>query len=339
MAKKVYINTEAAAADSDSIIKYIDSDRSDGKTTDLIRRAYDRYKAVGKVAVICRRWVGEITTLWVNALFTNLKKVRAVGELTAKGSPKKSGVHLYENGEEFAVCIPLTRSGAVKSAFDFATHDYLYIDEYTPLDGRYIYNEVVSILEIYRTIDRDNYATQIWVYSNHTTATNPLFNYFGVVARNGISRWKNGRFLLLRVANKGNRAAVKLSPFGELVDGTSYGEYAAGGTLDNAGRFILPRTGRERLPFSVKVGPSVFGFFYHARGLVVDYVTTTRPGEAVYTIEPTDGAGGAVYMKVNVDLYNALRQRFYMSEVYCATEQVFERFRPAWRFFTGAPLA
>ena len=39
MRKTVYIDISAAEKDTDAIIKYIDSDRSDGKTTHMVRRA------------------------------------------------------------------------------------------------------------------------------------------------------------------------------------------------------------------------------------------------------------------------------------------------------------
>lgn len=72
--KKVYINIDQLLDDTDSIIKYCSSDRSDGKTTKIITLAYDTFKETGKIGVIARRWSTDITTMWVQTLFTNLKK-------------------------------------------------------------------------------------------------------------------------------------------------------------------------------------------------------------------------------------------------------------------------
>lgn len=336
MTRKVYINIDALKSDEASIIKYVASDRSDGKTTHIIRMAREEKRKSGKIGVIARRHVGDITTLWRDSLFTNLRKVCPdVGELTAQGSPKKSGVHLFEGGEEFAVLVPLSRADAIKSAFDVATHKDLYIDEYVPIDGRYLKDEVERILEIYRTIDRDTFTNAVWAFSNHLTATNPLLRYFNVTPRDGLSRWKNGRFLMLQCANKGNREAVKKSPLGELVENTPYGEYAAGGTLDHARPFVHERHYKSRYPFVVRGENGLYGFYYAPCGVVIDHATPTA-GEAIYTTAPTSGADGGIYLRSQTarDLLYALQTRAHMSEIFVASELIFEDAKDVWKMLT-----
>lgn len=322
--KTVYIDISAAEKDTDAIIKYIDSDRSDGKTTHMIRRAYDGMKQHGKTAVLARRYKGDITKTYIEQLFANLRKVRPeCGELTMTGSPEKDGVFLFSDGVRFGHVVPLSRAGSVKGAFGAETHHDLYMDEYVPLDGRYLKNEVTAILEMWFTIDRRTYSNSIYVFSNHPTTSNPLFSYFKVVPRVGLSRWKHGRFLLLRVVNKGNREQIEQSPFGELIDGTPYAGYAYGGKgITSNDRLICPTHGRGRMPVVV-VDAAPVGF-YSAGGdrIVVDYVRERRTEDTIYTTTRNAGHGGGIYLPLNKSLTYSLRIMFLSSKLMFANEQV-----------------
>lgn len=338
MPKKVYVNTSELEQDTEALIKYISSDRSDGKTTAFARIGYDEFKRSGKIGVYLRRFVNEITSLTVETFITNLRKVRNTGELTYKGSAKKSGIHVYENGKEFAVFVPLSRAGQVKSAFDCETHKNLYFDEYIPLDRRYLPDEPSRILELFRTIDRDTWESCIWVASNHVTNYSPLFEYFGITPRNGISRWKNGRFLLLQVANKGNREQVKLSPLGELVRGTTYETYTQGGTLEEFGMLIHREHTKAREPFLVKGSNSaLYGFYWCDAGLVIDRAEK-KAGEPIFGVLPANGADGVVYIKSDAakELYRTLQQRIYLSQVFVASEKIFEETKDIFKIFRAA---
>lgn len=334
--KKVYINIDQLLNDTDSIIKYCSSDRSDGKTTKIITLAYDTFKETGKIGVIARRWSTDITTMWVNTLFTNLKKMlkrRGVPApvFKSKGSPKKDGVHLYADGAEFAVCVPLSRADSVKSAFDVETHKNLYIDEYIPLNGRYFKTEVEAILEIWRTVDRDTWTNYALIMSNHICATCPLFSYFGVLPRDGISRWKNGRFCMLQVANKGNREQVKLSPLGELVEGTPYGDYAAGGfIIDHSARVMTTHT-RVSLNYGISAAGKKYAL-YHAIGgaIVIDYIKDNPP-PLILNLEPNGGHAGGVYLKYMTDIVKYLKTIYYNSKLFCASEQIYYELADLWK--------
>lgn len=334
--KKVYINIDQLLQDEKSLIKYCSSDRSDGKTTHIIKLAYETWQTTGKISVISRRWSNDITTLWVNTLFTNLQKIQAlkgqpVGDLKAKGSPKKSGVHLFADGKEFAVCVPLSRADSIKSAFDVATHKNLYIDEYIPLNRRYVKDEVEAILEIFRTIDRDTWTNYALIMSNHICGTCPLFSYFGVLPRDGISRWKNGRFCMLQVANKGNREQVKLSPLGELVEGTPYGDYAAGGfIIDHSARVMTTHT-RVSLNYGMSVAGKKYALYQATGGaIVIDYIKDSPP-PLMLNLEPNGGHAGGVYLKYMTDIVKYLKTIYYNSKLFCASEQIYYELTDLWK--------
>ena len=260
-------------------------------------------------------------------------KIRNAAEpvLKSTGSPKRDGVHLYADGAEFAVCVPLSRAGSVKSAFDVATHKNLYIDEYIPLDGRYLKNEVEAILEIWRTIDRDTWTNYALIMSNHICGTCPLFSYFGVLPRDGISRWKNGRFCMLQVANKGNREQVKLSPLGELVEGAPYGDYAAGGyIIDHSARVMTTHT-RVSLNYGISAAGKKYALYQAIGGaIVIDYIKDTPP-PLMLNLEPNVGHAGGVYLKYMTDIVKYLKTIYYNSKLFCASEQIYYELADLWK--------
>lgn len=336
MVKKVYIDLKPVLADKNSIIKFVTSDRSDGKTTAIIYTVYDNFKQDGRIGVICRRYVEECSNLWVATLITNLQKVRKTGVLTYKGSPKKDGIHIYEDGAEFAVIVPLSRAGSVKSAFDISTHNGLYIDEYTPLNGRYLKEEPTKILELWRTIDRDTYSTYILIMTNHITLSNPLFSYFNVIPKDGLTRYKNGRFLLLQIANKGNRNAVVASPLGELVQDTTYFDYAVGGALYSNDAHIMTKHTRNQLSFGINCSGRIYAFYTAAGGeIVIDYPNEEKPPRLIYTVAANGGKGGGIYLPYARQTFKTLQELFYLSRIHCASEQIFFECAEFWRLMGG----
>lgn len=335
MKKTVYIDVEKARAHPRALYIYVDSDRSDGKTTAMVRMAYDDFQETGKTAVCVRRFVGALTSLYMRTICNNLRKVRPnCGELTFSGSPKRDGISLFEDKKRFALFIPLSRADGVKGALDKDEYGNIYMDEYTPLDGRYIPKEMTLINSLWETVDRRHYTTRFWFFSNHLTASNPVLNFFHVIPRNGLSEWQGGRFLMLRVANKGNREQMRESPFGELMRGTGYEEYAfEGGALHSVRNFIEPKHGRTRLPFVIRCG-GVYGLYVGEFGLVVDYAEA-KPNERVYTVEKNAGKAGGVHLSRNADLLHYLRVRFLQSEIMFAAENILDACQPLCKLLGG----
>lgn len=322
MKKTVFIDVEKARAHPRALYIYVDSDRSDGKTTAMIRMAYDDFHDTGKTAVCVRRFVGALTSLYMRTICNNLRKVRPnCGELTFSGSPKRDGILLFEDKKPFALFIPLSRADGVKGALDKDDYGNIYMDEYTPLDGRYIPREMTLINSLWETVDRRHYNTKFWFFSNHLTTSNPVLNFFRVIPRNGLSEWQNGRFLMLRVANKGNREQMRESPFGELMRGTGYEEYAfEGGALHSVKRFVTPKHEKTRLPFTIRCN-GIYGLFTGEYGLVVD-VAEPRAGEKVYTVEKNAGTQGGTHLSANADLLHYLRVRFLQSQITFANDLI-----------------
>lgn len=326
-AKKVYISVAPLVQKYPGALLYsVFSDRSDGKTTLIITSIYDEFLKSGKRSVILRRFSAEASAEYCETLLFLLKKTRPdCGKLTFRGSAKRTVVSLFCNGKKFAIVGCVSRGGSLKSALDEGMYKDLYFDEYVPMTGRYEPKEMTTLLEIYRTIDRDTFTSKMFIFSNRITTSCPLFRYYGVKAKKGLSAWRDNSFILLMISNKGNVERVKKSPLWSLTKGTPYANYIDGGTLFDRQHLIKKEHGRARMPFTICSGGGIFGIYYAENGLIIDTAQRSHPAEALYITEPTGGKNGGIYLPQNKALYTALKSRYHFSEVFYATEEVFEQ--------------
>lgn len=236
MSKRIFINTDKIHTRRNrAVLNFINSDRSDGKTTDIVTRAWRGCQTDGRARVLLRRTCGEVSMGYINTLFTILNDaqkrgdIEGVGKLTAKGSPKRDGVYLYSDDKYFMRVVPLSRAYAIKGTMDYAKEHDLYFDEYQPLNGRFLKDEPTLISAIFKTIDRGRDATRMFVYSNRVCIYNPLFAFFDITPKDGLTDYKNGTIKILQISNKGNQQIEKKSRFGQLIEGTPLDDYYTGG--------------------------------------------------------------------------------------------------------------
>lgn len=152
----------------------------------------------------------------------------------------KNSVQIRKKGtktwDKIVMFVALTMSGKKKSSFNDYTNriKYVIFDEYVPLDGRYASNEMNLILELYKSIDRDRYETQMLVQGNKIDPFCPFLDYFGIELdfTNAKTRlYRNNTLAVQIYANAEHREKREISPFNSLVKGTSYENYSNGGVL------------------------------------------------------------------------------------------------------------
>lgn len=244
MAKHVYIDLNPLL-NTEAIIKEAFTERGDGKTTGLVKTAWNSRFDSGKTAVLCRRFATEMGTSYLDDILNKVKTYcdpSKTQNLRYTGSYKRGGIYLIDkdNKDDFRPIFhlfPLTMAGRMKSGLDYATHKNLYIDEYIPLDQRYIKDEAIAILELYRTIDRDHFDNYVLICGNllvstKAPATDKFFGIDRPYDKNALTLHKGNSIAILTHKNKGNVATLKQSKFGSLIAGTTYQNYAEGGTLD-----------------------------------------------------------------------------------------------------------
>lgn len=266
-----------------SILKMALSIRSDGKTTGAKTDALSTHDATGKAAVFCRRWETEMTNPFFDTFMQNiktahpemikgrrwevrgtLKKGRSLW-ITNRNDTKHEGD--MEKAFEF---VPLSRAGRLKSNIDYETHKNVYIDEYIPLDGRYIRDECDAILELYKTVDREHFDNYILITGNRVSRFNPIFDFFSIEKwKWGMNSYQNGRLDLFMNRDRDNARAADNSPFGELVRGTRMEEYNAGEFLATDGDALIYTGHHAKLPLLLIARKTRLFALYAGAGLVV----------------------------------------------------------------------
>ena len=108
-------------------------------------------------------------------------------------------------------------------------------DEYIPLDGKYVKDELTIALEFWKSIDRDREVVQFIILGNRITAFNPCFDYFDIdleITKDKVRMYKNNTLAVQIYSNKEHREAREKGRFKDLIKGTAYEEYDSGGVLN-----------------------------------------------------------------------------------------------------------
>lgn len=327
--KRVFINLRPLIEDKQSIIKMVLSLRNDGKTTGMKCAALESFYESGKAAVFCRRWrdselSGEFYDTFLENVYTARKSLLDGREPRIEGTQKK-GRYLTvetESGRKKAISFEsISMAGRHKSNYDWNTHRNIFIDEYIPLDGRYVKDEMTQILELYKTVDREHYDNYVMIAGNRITRFNPVFQYFGVKQwHEGVNTYQNGRLRVLMYANAGNKELAKQSPFAELTAGTNYEQYNAGEFLQSMDQLICPSHGRLRL-FDIAHNGKTFSAFQAGINVVIDFAPRSDSLTCV-CITPQAAALSAVWLDAAKGVKSVLEKYKYTNRLYFASDAI-----------------
>ena len=230
-----------------ALINYVLSDRSDGKTFDCKVRALYDYKNYKHITVYVRRFKTELTASLYENFFSDVlgdskpekeKYRKDFKGWEFKGNKRGIMVKLPDTDkwDWIVFFIPLTMSGKLKSQLDSYVQRIFIIDfdEYVPLDDRYAPNEMTLLLELWKSIDRDRDKLQLIILGNRIVTFTPFFDYFNLklqITGDKIRLYKNGTLAVQIYSNREHRETRNVSKFNNLVEGTEYEDYNAGGVL------------------------------------------------------------------------------------------------------------
>jgi len=230
------------------------SDRSDGKTFDCKLRALEDYKANKSITIYMRRFKTEISDKLYKSFFdevVGLEKYKEYRNWEFKGSRQGVQVKTSLKGEWDWIIffVPLSVAGRLKSQISEVLRiNTIDFDEYIPLDGRYLPNELNNLMEFWKTIDRDRDTTQLIILGNRITPFNPVFDYFGIdlsIDKDKIRMYRNDTIAIQIYSNKEHREKREQGRFKSMIKGTSYEEYDNGGVLNALSINKKDRTGFE----------------------------------------------------------------------------------------------
>lgn len=223
------------------------SDRSDGKTFNCKVRALEDYDKYHETTVYVRRYDTEITPKMYNTFFNEVSLVPEYSHYFDKYEFRhsKAGVEIREKdkytskseGWEWIVYfLPLSKAGKLKSQLDITNIRTIDFDEYMPLDGRYLKDEMMLLMELWKSVDRDRDRTQCILLGNKIDPFCPFFDFFGIdldIEKQRIRLYRNGGVAVQIYANEEHRTERKESKFQSIIAGTPYEEYDGGGILNN----------------------------------------------------------------------------------------------------------
>ena len=281
----------AKALSYNALFNFVIGERGVGKTTGVLKFFVNDFLKNGHQFVYIRRYVDDLSEA-DRSLFDNLKAMQCFPEDTVfEVKKKKAGSEYYINGELAGFGIPLTQAIKYKSRPFPNVYNIVY-DEFLLIRGtqRYIPNEVTVFLELYETIARLRDNVRVFFLGNAGSATNPYFRYFKLSLPYGSEAklFKNGTILVYYSRNEAYRAAKKATRFGQIIDGSAYGDYAIDNKFfgENAA-FIRKKTGKCSDWFNITIDGTTLGVWsnYEEKAM---YISSDITKEETFVLTKVD---------------------------------------------------
>lgn len=200
------------------VLNFVIGNRGGGKSFFGKKLVINRFKKKGAQFVWVRRYQTEINTL--TDFFADIKEFFPEDELTVEGNT------CYINGEPAGWLIALTTSQKLKSVA-FPNVQTIIFDEFIIDKGKvgYIKNEVQTFLELFETIARMRDNVTAVFFGNAISIVNPYFVYFGITPDLNKRYTKQNGVCIEFYFNEAFVAKKAKTRFGQLIEGTKYGEY------------------------------------------------------------------------------------------------------------------
>lgn len=334
---KVYIDLNPLINDPRSVVKMALTERNDGKTTGSKCAALQSFYDSGKAAIFCRRWGdSELTQDFYDTFTDDIQAAHPEMLINRKidiSGAKKKGYALYVDGAKAISFLPLTRAARSKSNFPYQSYRNIYIDEYIPLDGRYVKAEAEAIMELWRTVDRDHsgalqYENYVLITGNKITYSNPIFRFFNIrtLSNNAFNRFQNGRVIVFPWARKGNPATAAGSLLDDLFAGTAMQGYTQGGFMNDLSAFICPVHTKQLFACIIYQG-GYFGIYKADDGvLCVDYLKGNYDGKTPLLCVQAEADTRARFVSIHPARF-ALRKAKATNRLRFQNEILFENLR------------
>lgn len=215
-----------------SLISFVLGERGVGKTYGAIKLCINDFLKNGHQFVYLRRYATELETS-VPKFFDAIIENGEYEEHTFKIKKNKRLSMFMIDGKVAGYAVPLSTSIILKST-SFASVRTIIFDEFIIDHGTYHYlnSECEKFLDLIETIGRLR-DIRVFCLANAISISNPYFDYFNLSIPyksefKVCKRDKNGNPLILinYIKNEEYRTAKRESRFGQLIDGTEYGQYA-----------------------------------------------------------------------------------------------------------------
>lgn len=240
------------------IMNMVLSNRGGGKTFHFTRWGIDDFKKNKRQCVWVRRYQTEIDEMLLNGKFFD-----AVREYYPNDELKVEGNLGLVNGDVAFYFIALSTSRQLKSN-NYPLVNKIIFDEFIIDKGRvtYLKNEVEVFLDLYETVARMRDNVRAVLLANSVSVVNPYFLFWNIKPDTNKRFTCSGQVCVELFTDADFIAQKKKTRFGQLVNGTRYGEYSIDNKwlLDNE-TFIEAKTPRAEFMLGLKYNGTIYGFW------------------------------------------------------------------------------
>ena len=220
--------------------------------------------------------------------------------------------------------VPLSVSGRKKSQSYHGVNEIIFDEAFEGVGNRkYLKDEVWLFMELYETINRlrvlsNRPEVRAIFISNKTSWVNPYFAEFGITPfTSRFKTFKNGLITVENYSNEAFTALKKQTPFGRLIEGTTYGGYAIDNEVwldDNACIEARPEGSKEQV--DLNCNGTYIGVWTHPNGKAYCCYANNHQKMRTYCIRYNGNMDeipltpGKFPLKDLIELYNQNRLRF-----------------------------
>lgn len=248
------------------IMNMVLSNRGGGKTFHFTRWGIDDFKKTGAQCVWVRRYQTEIDEMLLNGKFFD-----AVRPYYPNDELKIEGNIGFVNGEAAFYFIALSTSRQLKSN-NYPLVNKIVFDEFIIDKGRitYLKAEVEVFLDLYETVARMRDNVRAVLLANSITVVNPYFLFWNIKPNPKKRFTTQGQVCVELFTDADFVEQKKKTRFGQLVNGTRYGDYAIDNKwLLDSETFIAKKTPAAEFMLGMKYNGVMYGFWIdYKEGLI-----------------------------------------------------------------------
>ena len=211
--------------------------------------------------------------MWVRRYKTELKSLQSfyddiVSEsLFDSHSFEVKGRKAYIDGQIAGHFVALSVSSNEKSV-PYPNVDKIIFDEFMIEKGniRYLPTEVHTFLNLFDTVNRNRWDCRALLIGNNMSVVNPYFEYFDIHIPAGTTFWCNESIAIEYTMNEAFANQRLETPFGRLIAGTEYGNFALENKpLNNNQNFIEPKSPTAKFKYNFQYENKYFGVWFDLR--------------------------------------------------------------------------
>lgn len=223
MSENIYYNYKKTLS-YQANLNFIIGERGVGKTYGYLKYFTKQFIKNGDQFLYIRRFQSEIDKIG-NKLFDAHLRNDEFGEEV--GITYRNQTYSL-NGQPFCFMHALTKETQLKSV-PLPNIKYIIYDEFliTNRSQHYLPQEPTAFLSLVQSVFRER-DPHVFCLGNASSVTNPYFSFFNLQLpyKTEYKLFKKGTILVNYIQNQAYRDKMKKSKFGQIIAGTSYGDYA-----------------------------------------------------------------------------------------------------------------